>query len=544
MKQFLVIIFFLIFISKAYSQQSAQAPKLVVGIVVDQMRYDYIHRYWNKFSDKGFRKIVRTGYWCKDTKYNYVPTYTGPGHASIYTGTTPERHGIIANDWFDRSAGKMVYCSGDASVNTIGCEYSDAGKMSPHRMITSTVGDELKLATVGKSKVFGIALKDRGAILPAGHAANAAFWFDSKCGNWISSSFYMSELPQWLVNHNNEKLPQKFISQTWNTLLPLTEYTESLPDENAYEQPFKGQSKAVFPYNLSELKDKNDGFEILKFTPYGNTLTRKLAEALIKGENLGKSNYTDFLAVSFSSTDYVGHKFGISSVELQDTYLQLDLELAALMDFINKQVGSTNVLYFLTADHAGVEVPAYQKSLKIPGGYIDYKTLESQLNEIAKAKWGLDKIVLSISNEQVYLDRTLIESKNLSLESVQNELVQVVLNYESIFKASTSIQLERTNFTDGLEQLIDKGFMWQRSGDIAFIPFPNYINYKNKGTTHGSPFVYDTRVPLLFWGWKVKQGETTQTVFINDIAPTLSNMLNIMPPNGSNGSIISVPLKK
>ena len=540
---FLLLVLLLPF--QGFAQPTAEQPKLVVGIVVDQMRYDYIHRFWNKFSEKGFKRLVNEGFWCKDTRYNYVPTYTGPGHASIYTGTTPSRHGIVSNDWFERDANEMVYCTGDKKVKSVGCTDSKAGRMSPHRMLAATIGDELKLVTHGQSKVFGIALKDRGAILPAGHAANAAFWFDSKCGNWISSSYYLNELPTWLQMHNNEQHAQKFLKSTWNTYLPIEQYTESLPDNNAFETPFKGKETPTFPYDFAQLNDKNNGFDILKFSPFGNTLTRLLAEALIQGEGLGKSKFTDFLAISFSSPDYVGHRFGISSVEVEDIYIRLDLELALFFDFVDKYVGNKNVLYFLTADHAGVEVPSYQSSLKIPSGYLDYEPLKVKLNALTKQKWGLDSLIIKVENNQIYFDREVLIQKDIDLEQVQKFVLMEALNYNGILSAFSANDLIRNGKYEGIGEMVKNGFMWKRSGDIAMVPLPNWIEYETKtGTTHGSSYVYDTKVPLLFWGWKINQGESTQTFFINDIAPTVANFLNLSAPNASDGKIIPLPLKK
>jgi predicted AlkP superfamily pyrophosphatase or phosphodiesterase len=546
MNRFLFVLLIVLTASnKVYSQPVAEQPKLVVGIVVDQMRYDYIHRFWNKFSDKGFKRLVNQGFWCKDTRYNYVPTYTGPGHASIYTGTTPSRHGIVSNDWYEREINEMVYCTGDKTVKAIGCADSKAGRMSPKRMLAATIGDELKLVTHGQSKVFGIALKDRGAILPAGHAANAAFWFDSKCGNWISSSYYMNELPTWLQTHNGEQHPQKFIKSTWNTLFPIEQYTESLPDNNAYETPFKGKDSPTFPYDFAQLSNQNNGFDLLKFSPFGNTLTRLLAEALIKGENLGKSKFTDFLAISFSSPDYVGHRFGISSIEVEDIYIRLDLELAALFDFVDAYLGNKNVLYFLTADHAGVEVPSYQTSLKIPSGYLNFKPLKAKINGIAKQKWGLDSLVLDISSNQIYFDRKALAQKEIDLNQVQQMVLIEAYNYPGILSAFAANDLMRNSSYDGIGSMVKNGFMWKRSGDVALVPLPNWIEYETQtGTTHVSSYVYDTKVPMFFYGWKIRSGESTDTFFINDIAPTVANFLNLSTPNASDGKIIPLPLNK
>ena len=265
--------------------------------------------FWNKYGNDGFKKLVNEGFFCKNTNYNYVPTYTGPGHAAIYTGTTPAVNGIIANDWFDSSNNKNVYCAEDNKVVGVGTTAKE-GKRSPVNMLTSTISDELRISTNMKSKVIGIALKDRSAILPAGHAANASYWYDGSNGCFISSTYYMKELPIWVQEFNKKELPKKYLSQPWNTLLPIEQYTESLPDDNKYETLSKGETKPVFPHDLANLYPKNGGLGMIRGTPFGNTLTKDFAIETIKQENLGKSGATDFLAVSFSSPDYIGHYYG------------------------------------------------------------------------------------------------------------------------------------------------------------------------------------------------------------------------------------------
>ena len=370
MKNFILTILFIsILISSAQAQQK---PKIVIGIVVDQMRTDYISRYWNKFGEGGFKRLVKDGYNCRNTQYNYVPTFTGPGHASIYTGTTPSYHGIVANDWYDQKNRDTVYCVQDDSVRSIGGDV-EAGKMSPARLLTTTITDELHLSTQGKSKVIGVSLKDRGAILPAGRAANAAFWYDGKSGNWISSSWYMNELPKWASDFNDRKWPNEYLSKPWTTLLNIDRYTESDPDNNAYEATYLGEEKPVFPHDLPSLRGKS--FDLVRRTPFGNTLTKDFAIASIKGEDLGRDSITDFLCISFSATDYVGHQFGPMAIETEDTYLRLDRDLADLFQFLDNNFGKGKYLVFLTADHAAEYNPKSLMDQKLYAGIGEPKAL-------------------------------------------------------------------------------------------------------------------------------------------------------------------------
>ncbi len=316
-----------LFISSLYAQGAKTrkpdtSPKLVLGIVVDQMRYDYIYRFWNKYGNGGFKRLVNEGFFCRNTHYNYMPTYTAPGHASIYTGTTPAVHGIVGNNWFVKEENKSTYCTDDKTVKTVGST-SAAGEMSPANMWSSAITDELRLVSNFQSKVIGISLKDRSSILPAGHLANAAYWFDSQNGAFITSTHYMQDLPSWAAKFNAQDKAKEYLSKSWTTLLPVQQYTESLPDDNPFEGLFKGEQKPVFPHNLPEIF-KQDGYEAIRYTPFGNSMVTDFALTAILAEKLGKGAATDFLAISYSSTDYIGHRYGPRAIELEDTYLRLD----------------------------------------------------------------------------------------------------------------------------------------------------------------------------------------------------------------------------
>ena len=512
-------------------------PKLVIGIVVDQMRYDYIYRFWDKYGNNGFKRLVNEGFFCKNTNFNYVPTYTGPGHASIFTGTTPAIHGIIANDWFDKENLKKLYCVGDINVNGLGTNESE-GKRSPVNMLTTTITDELRISSNMKSKVFGVALKDRSAILPAGHVANAAYWYDGSIGSFISSTYYMKELPLWVNEFNKKELAKKYLMEPWNTLLPIEQYTESLPDDNKYEFIAKGETKPVFPHNLPELLRANGGLNLIRSVPSGNTLTKDFAIEIIKNENLGKSSETDFLTISFSSPDYIGHAYGPNSVEQEDDYIRLDNEIADFLNFLDAYIGKNNVLLFLTADHAAPEVPAYLIDLKIPAGYVNEGKILRNLKTYLFANYA-DSLVLSYSNQQVFLNRKFIALKKIDLKKVQEDAALYLQNLDGIAEVTTSTALNNTSFNEGSRNLIQKGFNAKRSGDVMVNYLPAWVDFHKTGTSHGSPYSYDTHVPLIFYGWNIKKGSTADQIYITDIAATLALMLNIQFPNGSIGVPIS-----
>ncbi|CAN5401194.1 alkaline phosphatase family protein [soil metagenome] len=515
--------------------QNITPPKLVVGIVVDQMRPDYIARYWNKFGTLGFKRMLKEGFECRNTNYNYVPTYTGPGHASIYTGTTPSVHGIVGNDWFQRNDNDTVYCAEDKNAKTVGAD-NESGMMSPHRLLTTTITDELQLSTRNKSKVIGISLKDRGAIMPAGRAADAAFWFDSFSGNWITSSWYMNALPQWVQDFNARKWPQTYLSQKWETVFPISTYTESDADSTPYESPYTGEKSPVFPHDFPAIKTTN--YELVRRSPFGNTMTKDLALAAIAGEEMGKDSVTDFLCVSFSATDYVGHQFGTNAIETEDTYIRLDRDLADLFQYLDKQIGKGKYLVFLTADHAVAPNPQSFKDQQLEGGFFSTTTIGDSTKNFLKKNFGKAEYFQCFMNEQIYLNHALIEKDSLDLCIVEQKLAMYLANSTTgISDVITACNLQQQEYTQSFRNKIQKGYSIQRSGDLSLLFDPAWIpgNYGTRGTTHGSPYTYDTHVPLLWMGWNIPAGNTTHEISITDIAPTLSFLLNISLPNGCTG---------
>ncbi|WP_295831522.1 alkaline phosphatase PafA [uncultured Winogradskyella sp.] len=513
----------------------SNSPKLVVGIVVDQMRYDYLTRFDSKFGEGGFKRMMREGFNCKNNHFNYVPTYTGPGHASVFTGTTPKYHGVISNNWYSKTEKKVVYCAGDENVKSIGTE-SDAGKMSPHRMLTTSFADENKLFTQMRGKTIGIAIKDRGAILPAGHTADAAYWFYGKDkGHFITSSFYRNDLPKWVNQFNDSDTAESYF-KVWDTHYDIKSYTESGSDDNNFEGGFKGKEKATFPYDLAKLKDKNGGFDLLKATAYGNSLTTEFAIASVKGEALGKDSTTDILTLSYSSTDYVGHNFGVNSKEVEDTYVRLDKDLERFFEFLDTEVGVGEYTVFLTADHGAVNVPSYLQSVKIPAGYLDYNSRKKKFTAFLEEKYGTKDVVENVSNNQIFFNKTKLKELNLNLHQVEQDLVDEQISYPNIAKVYTATTMNFTNFSTGIEALLQNGFNQKRSGDVIILDDIAHIAYSRTGSTHGSGLNYDTHVPLLFFGKGIKQGETLQKTVIPDIAPTISALLGISFPNGATGT--------
>lgn len=517
-------------------------PKLVVGIVVDQMRYDYLTRFWNHYGNDGFKRLVNEGFNCKNNHFNYAPTSTGPGHASVYTGSSPSTHGIIGNDWYDKETGNSVYCASDSTFTSVGTS-SDAGKMSPHRMNVTTITDQLRLHTQMRGKTISISLKDRGAVLPGGHTANAAYWFHGQDeGKWITSSYYMATLPKWVDDFNSSNKIEQY-KKPWTSLKDINTYLESGLDNNAYEGLFTGENMTTLPHDLPKLWDANGKYDLLKVTPYGNSLTTDFVLAALEAENLGADMITDFLAVSYSSTDYVGHRYGVNAKEVQDTYLRLDEDLARLFKTLDKKVGKDEYTVFLTADHAAVHVPAYLKDQKIPAGYFQSGEMVARFTEFLNYKFGTADIIKNSSNYQLFLDHKIIQNLEMDVAEVQEIMANELLTYKDIDRVYTANQMWQNEYTEGIPSILQNGYNQKRSGDILLVLRPGVITYTITGSTHGSPHIYDTHSPLLFYGKGIRKGSTVERTVIPDIAPTLAALLGIAFPNGTTGKPIAEVLK-
>ncbi len=529
--------------SKHKEVSSWDTPKLVVGVVVDQMRYDYLTKYANHYSENGFKRLIREGYNLENAHYNFIPTKTAVGHASIFTGATPADHGIIANDWYDRFQSKSVYCVDDFDFETIGA--NSGGQKSPKRMQTTTLSDQLNLNQNFKGKVIGVAIKDRSAILPAGHTANAAYWFEGKdLGHFISSSYYMDELPNWVQEFNAEHRASAYLDGGWDTFNPIETYIESTADDNSYEGTFKGKEKAIFPYDLKTLQKFNGNLDLIKGTPFGNSITTDFALAAITQEKLGKGDFTDFISISYSSTDYVGHQFGVDSKEVQDTYVRMDREIEKLLNHLDREVGKGKYTLFLTADHAAVRVPNYLKDNNIPAGYVSNSKLRTFIDELIKRKFKVSDLVENISNEQVFLNRKLILAKGLDLGEVADYIAQELVNFPTVYKAISGNNLQKTYIPEGILGRLQRGYNQKYSGDILYVNMPSFISYGPTGSTHGSGYNYDTHIPMVFYGNGIKSGgSSTEYYPIVDLVPTLSRALDISLPNGSSGKIISEVLE-
>ncbi|HEC41589.1 MAG TPA: alkaline phosphatase family protein [Bacteroides sp.] len=519
------------------SRIPSEKPKLIVNIVVDQMRYDFIHRYWDKFGEGGIRKLVGSGTFCKNASYNYLINETAVGHSTIATGALPSNHGIISNNWYNSLRDEVVYCVEDEKVHTVGGSY-ESGLFSPRNLLASTIGDEINLASNFRSKVVGLALDNSAAILAAGHSADYAFWYDDETGNWVSSSYYVDSLPRWAREFNEKRLPESYLTRTWEPMLPLSEYTESSNDTSAFEIGLEGRS--VFPYDLDKLstpKRNERDYGILKYTPFGNVLTRDFATAIVINEEMGKDEFTDYLAIGFSANEYIGKYFGSNSVEVQDAMLRLDREIAHFIDFIDQNVGIQNTLIILTSDHGLAYSPAYLKSKKIPSGDFNPYSSLSLLGSYLNAIYGKGDWIRYYYGQQIYLNHELIESSGISYQEIQERTAQFLIQFEGVSNAVTSYTLQTSNFSEGIFHKMQNGYHQKRSGDVIINLAPGWIE-KINGDSYHSSYLGDNHVPLIWYGWKIKRSTLTSPVKMIDIAPTISYFLDIARPNVSTGDII------
>jgi len=524
------------FCSPVFSQTTPAQPKLVVGVVVDQMSYEFLYRYSALYSESGFKRLLREGYSCESAQFNYIPTYTGPGHASIYTGSVPALNGIVSNDWFDVNSGRSVYVTDDSTVRMTGGN-GIGSRMSPRNMVSTTITDMLQLHNQGSSKVIGIALKDRGAILPAGHMADGAYWYDGASNAWVTSTYYRDTLPVWVQKFNQASHAQNMMNRNWELMLPASSYRCcSTADSVSWEVVYSGEPNSAFPHYMNF----NGSSESIKGTPFGNVLTTKFALAALEGESLGADAITDFLCISYSSTDYVGHAYGPHSVEIMDTYLRLDRDMSDLLNALDAKVGKGNYLIFLTADHGVSPVPDYMLSLNIPSGTTTEHTMLDTMRHALNTAWGQKEWILAYANQQLYLNNSLLVATGKSVADVCAVLRPLLLSLDGVAQVVPVQEIAASSMPEKVRELVINGIYPKRSGDIQILYDPYWFEaYRSTGTTHGSHFTYDTHVPMVFYGWKIKPGALHRNVYIADIAPTLAALLHISEPNATIGKVIS-----
>ena len=510
-----------------------ERPKLIIGIVLGQMRFDYISRYWDKFGEGGFKRLINEGSYCKNAQYNYLFTQTCPGYATIATGAMPSVHGIISDQWYDRLRNKVVKCTEDETCKPVGGSF-DEGHHSPVQLISSTLGDELRFSSNFQSKVISISMDPDAAVLSAGHSATAAYWYDGQTGTWMTSSYYTDSLPAWVNSFNQKKFPGLYLDRQWDPLLPASEYTASLPDNSQYELGINGQN--TFPYNLALMSKQKNGrrnFNLLRYTPFGDNYTKDFAISAIMDEKLGQGDHTDLLYIGFASPEYIGKLYGANSMEMEDVFLRLDKDIEHFLNFISENIGLENTLIFLTADHGIASVPKYLEDSGVPSGVFSPNQAMTLLGSYLNILYGKGDWVKYYFNQQIFLNQLLIEDSKLSLQNVQDVVAQFMVQFSGVANTMTTTTLQRSNFTTGVYMKMLNSYNQKRTGDVILNLEPGWIEESLNATYHNSGYSYDTHVPLVWYGWKIPRKTIQQPVDMTSIAPTIANFLDILAPNGS-----------
>jgi len=534
-----------VFISDAQQTSktsSLQRPKLVVGIVVDQMRWDYLYRYYNRYGEGGFKRLINDGFSCENTMISHIPSFTGVGHATIFTGSVPAVDGIAGNDWIDQFTGKMMYCTSDSTVQPLGNPNAIEGRMSPRNLLVSTITDELRLATNFQSKVVGVSLKDRASIIPAGHSANAAFWLDDESGHFITSTYYMKQLPDWVEKFNDKNRIGQLIEKGWSTLYPIDTYKESNPDNVPWEGPFPGEKNPSFPHDMKTAYSKSK--YSFRASPFGKYTHLEFAKEAFDAYQLGRGEATDFLTINIASTDYVGHQFGPHSIEEEDVFLRLDKDFADFFKMLDTKVGKGEYLVFLTADHGVSHNIDFMKEHGLPAEFWYGGPMTDSLNKMLLAKFKVASLVRSSMNYQVNFDLNKIAAENLNFDMVKNITVDYLMKQPGIAFAANMDFIGRYPIPRRLQEMMINGYNFKRSGQVQIILNPGWFDaYSKTGTTHGTPSPDDTHIPLLWYGWNIKPGKLNREVYMTDISPTLAALLHIQMPNGCIGHVIEEVVK-
>lgn len=513
-------------------------PRLVIGIVVEQLKYDQLEKFRGRLGEDGIKRLINEGTYFKNASFEYMLTQSAPGHATISTGTEPSFHGITSDNWYLPLRNELIYCTKDIEVNPVGGSF-EAGLHSPVNLQASTFSDELEMATNRNSKVFGIGMKENSAIFSAGHAADGAYWFDNTTGTWMTSTYYINTLPLWVKDYNAMKFSDSYLNNTWSLLRPSAYYADCLPDSNNFEAGFNGIN--YFPYDLKKMRSRGifnsrNDFSLLRETPFGNSLTTSFAIRLIENEKLGKDDVTDYLSICYSSIDNIGHRFGPSSIEMGDAILRLDDEIKELLTYLNDSIGKKNILIYFTSAHGISEIPAVLEINRIPAGYFKQNQALQLLRTYLNAVYGEGDWVKGYFERQVFLNRTLIEDARLSLEEVQKKVARFLVQFTGVTAAYPYSAFEANDFGNGNLKRIINNFNPQRSGDVIVTLNPGWVEKEGDYVTnHNSPYEYDSHVPLIWYGWTVNRSTVTRQVNMTDIAATLSSLCKVPYPNACTG---------
>lgn len=512
-------------------------PKLVVGIVIEEMRYEMLLRYWDSFGENGFKKIINEGAFCTQAHHNYLITQNGPGQASIVTGAYPSAHGIVSDTWYNRLSGNVVGCADESRFNLMNGEIS-MGNYSPSNVMCSALGDEIKLASNERSKVISISLNPVSSVISGGRMADYAFWFDHHSGGWMTGSYYTDTLPHWVKEFNAKGFQDIYIRKSWASMYSLGEnYKNSLPDNSDFETGFKNY-RNTFPYELSYLRNRSGNYKYLKYTPFGNTFTKDFAVSAVVANDLGKDEYSDLLLISFSATKYTGELFGPRSVEMEDLFLRLDQDLEHFMKFLDDEIGMENVLVYITSDRGVADIPEYLQSKRQNAGVYEGSKAVALLNSYLGILYEEGEWISNYYYRQLYINQSLLDKTGADISEIQQRIADFMVQFNGVAQAFPASTILSGNFEEGVAGKIRNSYHQKRSGDVIVNLEPGWIEKNGDVTNSGSGYNYDTHVPIIWYGWNVKPQNIDYFIDVTDIAPTVSWILKISAPNAAVGKPI------
>ncbi len=507
-----------------------QKPKLIIQIVISNMKYDYINKYWDNFGDNGFKKLIKEGANCKNNQYKHIYAQNTVGVTSIASGTTPSNHGIVSENWYNRLKNEITNCVIDKKHYSIG-GVGINGSYSPKNIRVTTFTDELRMFSNFESKIYSISVDAGLSVLLGGHMANAAYWFDDLSGNWISNTYYMESLPEWVKEFNKREYPEIYQNRVWTSSLEKSRYTISSIDTS-------NKTSLVPILNLSKTKSLDAKYNVLVNTPFANTFTKDFAISTIIDEELGQDDITDYIAITFSASNKIGNRYGSLSIENEDCFIKLDRDIEHFIKFIDEQLGKENVLFVVTSDNGIAYKPEYLKKINAPGGYFEANKAISLLKSYLSLTYGSGDWVKYYHKNQIYLNHDLISDSKINLSDIQDKVAEFMIQFEGINNALTATNIRTANYSNGTFEKVANSFYSERSGDIILILDPGWIESDNGSLCSNSGYRYETHVPLIWYGWKIKKTTIYKQTSPIDIAPTLSLFLNISAPNATSGKPI------
>ena len=514
-----------------------QRPKLVVGIVVEDLRYEMLQRHRSRLLNGGFYRLMEKGTSYDQAYYRMTATGNAPGMATLMTGSYPNRHGVVGEEWYDDLEDRMMHVAESGRLRMVNGKVA-FGNYAPEKVMTQTMNDVLKLFYSDSAKTMSIGMNPVSSVMAGGHMADYAFWFDDKTGNWVTGHYYTDSMPQWVHDFNDKELQDVYIRKSWFSYYPLDSYTRSDKDESDFEPGFV-RYRNSFPYELKYLKNRSGNYKYIKFSPYGNTYTKDFALAAIEHEQLGQDEFPDLLMVNFSAMHYLNPLFGPRSVEAEDILLRLDMELEHLIDYLDNQVGHENILVFLTSDSGVSDNPEFLRHKMMNGGRFDGEKSMTLLNTYLSILFGKGEWIKAYHHNNIYLNQALIDQSNELPGEIQQVVADFMTQFKGVAYSLPAYKIKESSYAGGVLAAMQNAFYANRSGDVVVCLEPGWIDKDANCSTAGSPYNYDTHVPLVFYGGSIaKNKRIHRKVELIDVAPTVNHALFMSPPDAASGKVL------